>query len=241
MTSSEQTNSYSASWFEFFHVGIDEERTTREVEFVFDCAPIADFPKVIDVCCGMGRHARALSQRGYKVTGIDRDPSAISKARELGGGPNYLAADIRDYRSASDFFDAAIVMGQSFGHFDAATNRDVLQRLAHAVRKGGRIILDLWNPHFFKGHQGERELKTPLGAVREDKRVENDRLFVQLHYPDGANEKFEWQLFTQEQMTRLGDSVGLTLLLACSGFDRSNPPSPDDPRVQFVLEREATE
>ena len=37
-------------------------------------------------------------------------------------------------------------MGQSFGHFGAATNRDILPKLASGVRKGGRVILDFWNP-----------------------------------------------------------------------------------------------
>ena len=238
MTCDEQTsNRYSPLWFDFFHVGIDEARTNREVEFIGHCVPRSEFPTILDVCCGMGRHARALSKHGYNVTGIDRDPKAISKARELGSGPNYLGADIRDYQFPSEFFDAAIVMGQSFGHFDVGTNRDVLRRLAINIRNGGRIILDLWNPAFFMAHQGTRELKTARGNVRETKRVDSDRLFVQLEYPDGTQEKFEWQLFTAEQMTRLADSVTLILLFSCSGFDRRNDASPTDPRLQCVLEK----
>src|ERR1700719_3572148 len=143
-----QSNSYSPQWFEFFHAGIDEARTIRETDFICRCASRPDFRKILDVCCGMGRHARALANLGYSVTGIDRDTDAIAKARELGGGPNYIVADIRDYQPAPETFDAAIVMGQSFGHFDAGTNRDILGTLAGGVRKRGRVILDLWNPEF---------------------------------------------------------------------------------------------
>src|SRR2546430_13362413 len=128
-----EANSYSHRWFEFFHVGIDEARTIRETEFICACAPLPEFRKILDVCCGMGRHARALSDRGYSVTGIDRDSDAIAKARELGGGPGYVVADIREYQPAPETFDAAIVMGQSLGHFDPGTNRDILQRLAESV------------------------------------------------------------------------------------------------------------
>jgi SAM-dependent methyltransferase len=230
-------NLYSNRWFEFFHAGIDEARTIRETEFVCRCAPLPEFRKILDVCCGMGRHARELSDRGYSVTGIDRDTDAIAKARELGGGPNYAVADLRDYQTEADAFDAAIVMGQSFGHFDAETNRDIFQRLASGIRKGGRIILDLWNPEFFKAHQGERQLKTSRGVVCENKRVDDNRLFVQLDYPDGVHEQFEWQLFTPAEMAKLANSVGSALLVSCSGFGTSNLPSPVDPRTQFVLER----
>ncbi|HST31229.1 MAG TPA: class I SAM-dependent methyltransferase [Chthoniobacterales bacterium] len=231
-----EPNIYSPRWFEFFHVGIDQARTVREVEFVCRCAPRPEFQKILDAYCGMGRHARALCDRGYAVTGIDRDPEAIAKATELGGGANYMVADIREFQAVPGAFDAAIVMGQSFGHFDESTNRDILSRVAAAIRDRGRIILDLWNPDFFAAHQGDRELTSPRGTVHENKRVSGNRLCVQLDYPDGAQETFAWQLFTPEQMEPFAKSAGLVLQVACSGFDPQNLPSPDDPRLQFVLE-----
>jgi len=185
----------------------------------------------------MGRHARALSDRGYLVTGIDRDTKAIAVAREAGGGPQYEIVDVRDYEPSTDAFDAAIVMGQSFGHFDETTNRDVLQRLGCRVRKGGRFVLDIWSPEFFRAHRDARELATSRGVVYETKRVDADRLYVDLRYPNGAQERFEWQMFTPEQMARLADSVGFVLLASCSGFDLANAPSSADPRIQFLLER----
>jgi SAM-dependent methyltransferase len=232
-----EPNAYSRQWFEFFHDGIDEARTIHETMFVSRWAPLPDFRKLVDVCCGMGRHARALSSRGYSVTGIDRDSDAITKARELAGGPSYVHADIRDYRLEPGAFDVAIVMSQSFGYFDAATNRNVLGRLAASVREGGRVILDLWNQDFFATHQRERELETASGVVRESKHLNGDRLRVQLDYPDGAHEEFEWQLFSPAQMISLAQSVGLALLLSCTDFDMTNPTSPAKPRIQFLLER----
>jgi SAM-dependent methyltransferase len=250
-------NSYSPEWFEFFHVGIDPpsprlRRDKRATEFVASCATLPEFRKVLDVCCGMGRHARALSNLGYSVVGVDRDPDVISQARKLGGGrtnsgqdgacpsitaPQYVIADIRDYTPDSGAFDVAIVMSQSFGYFDAATNRDVLGRLSNGVREGGRVIVDLWNPEFFVAHQGGRELTTPSGIVRENKRVEGDRLFVELEYPSGNRERFEWQLFSPAQMTEFARSVGFELVVSCTDFDAEIPPSAEKPRIQFGLVR----
>jgi SAM-dependent methyltransferase len=232
-----EANLYSWRWFELFHVGIEEARTIQETEFVCRCAPLPEFRNILDVCCGTGRHARALCSRGYSVVGIDRDADVIAKALKLGRGPNFAVADIRDYQPESGAFDAVIMMGQSFGHFDAATNRDVLDRLASGIRNRGRIILDLWNPEFFAVHQGERDLKTSRGIVRERKHVEDGRLFVQLNYPAGSHEQFEWQLFEPAQMKRLAESLGLVLLISCSDFDLTTLPSPTNPRIQFLLER----
>jgi len=209
----------------------------QETAFICCCAPLPDFRKVLDVCCGMGRHARSLSNRGYSVIGIDRDGPAVAKARLLAGGPSYVNMDIRDYRPEPGAFDAAIVMSQSFGYFDSTTNREVLGRLATGVREGGRVILDLWSREFFAAHQGERELEGPGGVVRETKHVEGDRLFVHLDYADSAQDQFEWQLFSPKQMDSMAESVGLRLLIACTDFDETTFPSPTNPRVQFLFER----
>src|SRR5882762_9799369 len=104
---SAEPNSYSHRWFEFFHTGIGEARTMQETTFICRCAPLPHFRKVLDVCCGIGRHARALSNRGYSVIGIDRDSHAIAKARALAGGPGYVNMDVRDYRPEHGAFDAA--------------------------------------------------------------------------------------------------------------------------------------
>jgi SAM-dependent methyltransferase len=230
-------NLYSQDWFEFFHAGIAEARTSQEADFVCRCAPLPAFHKVLDLCCGMGRHARALASRGYSVTGVERDAAAIAKARELAGCPSYIHKDVRDHQPAGSEYDLAIVMSQSFGNFDAATNRDVLRRLGIGVREAGRIILDLWNPDFFVAHQGERKLELTDGVVRESKRVEEGRLFVRLDYPNGGHDDFEWQLFLPAEVRTLADSVGLSLIACCTDFDLAVEPSPSKARIQFVLER----
>jgi SAM-dependent methyltransferase len=184
-----------------------------------------------------GRHARALASRGYSVTGVERDSAAIARARALGGEPTYVHADLQEYRPAAAAFDLAIVLSQSFGYFDAPTNRELLGRLANGVRKGGRIILDLWNPEFFAAHEGERNLETSVGSVRERKRVKGGRLFVHLRYPDGLEEDFEWQLFTGEEMRSLAESLALRVILTCTGFNSSRNPTAEDTGIQFVVER----
>src|SRR5438270_6298851 len=232
-----EPNTYSHLWFKFFHIGISETRTSEEVDFVCGCAPLPDFRRVVDVCCGMGRHARVLFSRGYSVTGVDRDIAAIVGARELARGPRYIQTDIRDYRPDAGAYDLAIIMSQSFGYFDASTNRNVLRRLAAGMREGGRVILDLWNPEFFSAYQGERDVELPDGLVRERKRLEDGRLFVHLDYPDGGYDDFEWELFTPAQMISLADSTGLNLTISCTDFNMAVEPSSGNPRIQFVLER----
>ncbi len=204
--------------------------------FISAVAPLPSFRKVLDVCCGMGRHARALSGLGYEVTGVERDAFALAEARRRGGGPRYLQVDVQHYEPEPGASDLVIIMSQSFGYFDAATNREVLRRLTNGLRRGGRLILDLWNPEFFATHQGTRDFSLPAGSIRETKRVEDGRLFVHLEYPNQAQDAFEWQLFTPAEMESFAAASGLTLVAACTDFNVAVKPSPTNPRLQFILE-----
>jgi SAM-dependent methyltransferase len=232
-----QTNSYSSDWFKFFHAGIAESRTKEEVDFICAAAPLPRFRDVLDVCCGMGRHARALAQRGYVVTGVERDASAIGRARELAGGVDYIEADVRNYAPREGAYDLEILMSQSFGYFEAAANEDLLKRLASGLREGGRVILDLWNHAFFAAHEGARDFDLPSGRVRERKHLEKGRLFVHLDYPGGGADDFEWQLYTPAEMRSLAEGAGLSLVVVCTDFNATTKPDDHNPRLQFVLER----
>ena len=230
-------NAYSRNWFEFFHEAIPNDRTAKEVELVCTVAPLPEFRRVLDLGCGTGRHSRALSERGYVVTGVDRDASAIAKARETRGGPRYEQADMRDYEPAVGAFDLAVSMSQSFGYFDSETNRDVLTRLSAGLPTGGRMVLDLWNPEFFAAHQGERDLIMPRGLVRERKHVVEGRLLVHLAYPNEAEDSFDFQLFSPREMEALAQRIGLRLALVCTAHDPAQEPNASNPRIQFVLEK----
>jgi len=239
MMTKSQPNMYSQRWFKSFHVGIGDMRTIPEVDFICRFAPLPKFRTVADICCGVGRHARSLASRGYAVTGIDRDPRMIAKPRSLGGGPRYIQADLRDYKPDAGAYDLIVFMGQSFGHFDPATNRAVLDRLATGLRDHGRLILDLWNLDFFASHQADRDFYSPDGVIHETKRIENGRLFVHLIYPGGEQEDFEWQLFTGAEMAAVAASLGLTVISCCASFDPSAEPCTSTPRIQFIIERSA--
>lgn len=69
---------------------------------------VASGGTVLDVACGSGRHLRWFAERGHRVTGIDRDTTALASAAIHG---SVIAADIENgpWPLAGQTFDAVVV------------------------------------------------------------------------------------------------------------------------------------
>jgi SAM-dependent methyltransferase len=221
---------FSPQWRETFG-RVDPARTEAEVAFIAGVLPLPGFWRVLDVPCGDGRHMAGLVQRGYRVLGIDCEPSVVAEARAA--GLDARVGDMRDLAAHGEGFDALVCLWASFGYFDAPTNQAVLGQFAERLRPGGRLVLDVYHREFFEAHQGEIDNR----GVRERKTVHAGRLRAELRYADGSRDVFEWQLFTPDELTAAAAAHGLTCILACRAFDETLPPSPIEPRLQVVLER----
>jgi SAM-dependent methyltransferase len=80
--------------------------------------------KVLDLCCGPGRHAVALAKRGFAVTAVDRTRFLLEHARAT--------------------FDLIINFFTSFGYFvDPADDLRVLERVRENLKPGGSFILEM--------------------------------------------------------------------------------------------------
>jgi SAM-dependent methyltransferase len=184
---------------------------------------------VLDVPCGLGRHAHALAARGYAVTGVERDPAAAAEARARGIEVHEL--DVRRLGGLPGPFEAVICMWASFGWYSDETNAEVFAAMAAKARRV--LVLDVYDPAFFRARQGPIDNR----GVHEDKRVVGNRLLTTLEYPNGSSDAFEWRLYEPEELKALGAAAGLRLDTVRAGFSET-PSTGDTPRVQYVFRRE---
>ena len=139
-------------WYEHFFSGIvldmwaeavPAEQTRIEADFLERVLAIRPGARVLDVPCGLGRHAIAMASRGYKVTGVDLSQEAIDRARAAAGRLDiaWRRADMRDLPQ-EPAFDAAWCLGNSFAYLDPQGTRAFLRAVAGALKPGARFAMD---------------------------------------------------------------------------------------------------
>jgi SAM-dependent methyltransferase len=123
------------------------ELADEEVDGVIRLTGAEAGADVLDLCCGPGRHALALGERGFRVTGVDRTASYIAAANERAAKADadltFLVDDAREYRSPGKF-DVAVCLYTSFGYFETIEEDTLLLRnVCESLKAGGAFVLDI--------------------------------------------------------------------------------------------------
>lgn len=94
--------------------------------------------QVLDLACGRGRHLRWLADRGFRVTGIDRDAAALAASQDLvdAGRAELIAADIEGepWPCPGRQFDAVVVTNYLW--------RPLWPSLRAALAPGGLLVYE---------------------------------------------------------------------------------------------------
>jgi len=124
------------------------EQSEVEAGFIAEVLQIDQGDAVLDICCGVGRHALELARMGYDVVGIDLCESYIDQARKIAEREDitcvFQMGDMREIPFQSRF-DAAYNFFTSWGYYSDEENLEVLKQAAKALKTGGRFLLEVMN------------------------------------------------------------------------------------------------
>ncbi len=127
-----------------------EAETEEEADFIFDALSLQPGSRILDLCCGQGRHALQLANMGVNVIGLDNSRFLLDEAKnsvDAGGRRiQLIEADMRRI-PLKPYCDAAISLFTSFGFFEEEDNETVLSEIASILRPGGKFFVDYWNPY----------------------------------------------------------------------------------------------
>lgn len=129
------------------------ERTLQEVVGVKTLLSLRPRSRILDLCCGQGRHSVPLAQAGYRVTGLDRSAYlmglAQKTAQEAGAEVQWVRGDMR-YLPWRGAFDVCLNLFTSFGYFEEeAENQRVLNEIHRALKPRGAFLLDVSNRDYY--------------------------------------------------------------------------------------------
>jgi D-alanine-D-alanine ligase len=134
----------------------DIEITHQEVEFFTEVLKLSSEDKILDLCCGQGRHALEMTRRGSQnVEGLDRSHYLIRKAREQakkeGLNVRFREGDARKLSYTPDTFDVVMILGNSFGYFETLEDDlRVLKEVMRVLTPWGRLLIDVADGEYLR-------------------------------------------------------------------------------------------
>lgn len=193
-----------------------------EVDNIISLTGIKPDMKILDLGCGIGRHALELARRGFEVTGVDRTESYLATARNNAQKENlqvdYVQEDMRAFRRPSGY-DAVISMFTSFGYFeDPEDDRKVATSMLASLRSDGVLLIDVVGQEIVKRIWQDKDWHEDEGVFLLEEHSHNE---------DWSWCENRWILFKDGKKTeqrfsnRLYSAEMMTSLLLKTGFSRT--------------------
>ena len=111
--------------------------TDCEADFIVDHCDLNAGDYVLDVGCGIGRHAIALAKHGMHVTGIDYVPELNTV--------NFITEDSRNLNLDKQY-NAVLCLYDVLGSFvDNSDNIKILENIAKSLRPNGKALISVMN------------------------------------------------------------------------------------------------
>jgi SAM-dependent methyltransferase len=203
----------------FYEEILGDERSDADAALAARLLSLSAGMRVLDVPCGEGRIAGRLAALGCDVVGVDSNERFVELARARHPGPEYRVADMRELAYDAEFH-AVLNWFTSFGYFDPATNDAVLAAFARAVRPGGRLLLDVYNPSRLRRLVELAGGQTAIAVDRGNDLIV-DRISIDDEQGRGHTERFlvrAGRVRKLEFSIELVDAETLTERLRAAGF-----------------------
>jgi ubiquinone/menaquinone biosynthesis C-methylase UbiE len=126
----------------------DDQEASDLIDLIQSNINVSPLEKILDLCCGQGRHALILAKMGYTVYGMDLSRTLLNAARfkkNKNQNAYFIQADMR-YLPCVDSFHLLLNLFTSFGYFDRDDeNLKVFYEFYKVLQRGGNFVFDYLN------------------------------------------------------------------------------------------------
>lgn len=223
---------FGQDYLDVYGYQFTDERARVETAFAAGALDLKPGERVLDLCCGQGRHAVLLAAMGCETTGLDLSEHYLrltsEAAEKLGVHVETVHADMRQIPHEAHF-DAIVNMFSSFGYLESeAEDAKVLTSIRRALKPGGRVLLDLLNRDWVVDNYVQNDWhRDPDGTLYLEHR-ELDLLTSRNHVtftaisPDGAQREIgghHIRLYTLREVAGMIEAAGLVYESVHGGFE----------------------
>jgi len=210
-------------WTTFESILFHQKRladTPSQVDHIIKLLQIKSDAKILDLCCGIGRHSLEFARRGFQVTGVDRTKSYLDKAKNQAKAEKlpieFVNEDMRMF-SRAEAFDVAINMFTSFGYFDdAADDRMVVENVCRSLKSNGKLLIEMEGKELLAQKFRERDWNEINGfIILEERKLLNnweklESRWIILKDDQQIEHKFVLRLYSAMEITSLLKQCGFT-------------------------------
>ena len=183
------------AWESFYS---DNHRPWRGVSDLKD-VPFPPGGHVLEVGCGNGKTALALSKKGYRVTGVDFSQSAIDMClKNCPDAGDFLCASVTDLPFEDSSFDGAVAF-HVLEHLEGDELTTAVNELFRVIRPGSHLLIKCFAKGDMRSEKGEAKGDSVVrGNGISYHYYEEDELRTVLHQFECAS------IRTVEERTRFG-------------------------------------
>ncbi|MDX2175729.1 MAG: methyltransferase domain-containing protein [Candidatus Sumerlaeia bacterium] len=201
----------------------NDGNTLKEVDLLVSHAGLEKSDRILDLCCGQGRHCIELARRGFTaVTGIDRSRYLVrlarKRARSLGLNITFKEGDARRFQLPPASFDCVALMGNSFGYFDREEDDlAVLTAVRETLASEGAVILDIVDGTWMKDHFERRSWEwidqshfvcRERSLAADQRRIVSREVVVHAERGVIADQFYAERLYTEASIRELLEAAG---------------------------------
>jgi len=215
-------NNWYENWFGNEYLSVyahrDEDEARELVQLILANVHLDKNAKIVDLCCGQGRHAYILSQEGYEVYGIDLSRTLLQVAKFKNCHSTntfFIQADMRKLPAVNSF-DLLLNLFTSFGYFEEdEENKTVFRQFHHVLKAEGYFVFDYFHTPYLRANL-ERYHSEQIGdlIVEQERFIEGSRVqkIIRLNRNGKKSTFFESvKMYEKDKILEMMEETGLSV------------------------------
>ncbi len=172
----------------------DDEAARGEIVALLGLLGLGKDSRVLDLCCGPGRHLEALLEAGVDAVGLDLSPELLRvAARKPPLASRLVRGDVRALPFCASF-TCVVNLFSSFGYFvEDRENEATLAEMARVLLPAGTLVIDHMNEPWIRRTLVPRtEECLQGGTLVQVRRINGERVEKEITWnaTDGSTHRF---------------------------------------------------